>query len=129
MVDDKTMLIPWKPTPTDDNKTVAYNLINAINFSLQRLVAEQEQINNILYHSVQSTEDILANMGTDGSYWMNCYNESVTYVTRLAALVNKPITEIAPVEITTVTTPLTASLDGTIKRKIVEVIIEEPLEP
>jgi hypothetical protein len=43
--------------------------------------------------------------------------------------VNKPITEIAPVEITTVTTPLTASLDGTIKRKIVEVIIEEPLEP
>jgi hypothetical protein len=110
MNDDKTLLIPWKPTPEDPSKTLAYNLINEINFSLQRIVKEQEHINDILHNSPQSFDDIITNMGEDGPLWMNVYNETINYITNLASFASKVPEDILP-SIDIMTTTATLSKD------------------
>jgi len=114
---NETLLYPWKPTPEDEKYRVAYNLINSINFSLQRITAEQKHINDILNNSSQSAAEIVNSMGNDGEVWMKAYNESVLFVERLVTLTNKTLTDISANEIKATTANLEVVKEGIIRTK------------
>ena len=113
----ETILIPWKTNPKDESQRLAYELINAVNFLLQRMVEDQKQIHDIITNRGSTTSDILQEMGTNGKYWLNAYSQSVVFVNSLANTANKSLVDIAPAEVTYITDKIIAEVDDTVKIK------------
>ncbi len=90
------LIFPWKNGGQTAVQTAADNLVNLINFSLQRLSTELTDIDNQLNHSRYTAEEITAAMGEAGTVLLAYRAATLTYVEQLATILNITPNKIIP---------------------------------
>ena len=95
-METNNLILPWKQTPDDKNLTLAYDLINKINFSVQRIVDEQTHITEVFTNYGKTPDEIMTDMGEDAALWLNVYNATLTYIENISSLASKSVEDIVP---------------------------------
>lgn len=83
-------LIPWKNNAESDVEKIAFNLVNIINFSIQRLNSEQLEIYEQLNHSAFTSEEIMSAMGDSRPIFTAYKLATQAYLTQLETLFGAP---------------------------------------
>lgn len=83
------ILIPWKQNPQTESEKVAFNLINSINFSIQRISDEYTSINDQLNNNGKiSSTTIVESMGDSGVVFTAFKSATEEYINKLAVILN-----------------------------------------
>jgi hypothetical protein len=125
------LILPWKTEPKTEAQRLAFNLINAINYSVQRIIDDQELYKDILTNRGSSMDEIIKEMGDEGQYWLQWYNLTNEYIDNITKVVGKTMTDVVGNEdIKTVATSLAVDAGGKISVTPVEKLpVKEEIIP